>query len=425
MKSFLLACACLVLCSNYGIAQQSCVTKEYQQQQLMRDPSLMYQFEAAESFTKNVLSRDASMITYGVSPGGLTTIKIPVVVHILFRNLDENISDEQVRSQIEVLNKEFRRIHADTSKIPLSFRSLAADCYLEFVLATINPRGYATNGIVRKKTNAYSFGIEDNIKFSQSGGDDAWDSDKYLNIWVANLSAGIIGYSSVLGGPKEKDGIVVKFTAFGSTGKITMPYIKGRTAVHEVGHWLGLRHIWGDQYCGSDGVEDTPTQGIATRGCPSGIVTSCNNDSSGNMYNNYMDLTNDECTNMFTIGQRDKMRAAFAAEGPRHALLFSNGARGIPLPDPPPEDSLMEKKIRIFPNPASFMVTVDVSKEEGLLGKVITIHNQLGQLMAQVRITKPVTIINLQSFQEGVYFLRAGSQAKPFKLLKTSGLINP
>ena len=85
----------------------------------------------------------------------------------------------------------------------------------------------------------------------------------------------------------------------------------------------------------------------------------------------------------------------------------------------------MEKKIRIFPNPASFMVTVDGSKEEGLLGKVITIHNQLGQLMAQVRITKPVTIINLQSFQEGVYFLRAGSQAKPFKLLKTSGLINP
>lgn len=425
MKSFLLACACLVFCTYYSVAQQSCVTKEYQQQAILRDPSLIYQFESAELFTKKVLSRDASMITYGVSPGGLTIIKIPVVVHILYRTTDENISDEQVRSQIEVLNKEFRKIHADTSKIPVSFRSLAADCYLEFVLATVNPRGYATNGIVRKKTNAYSFGIEDNIKFSQSGGDDAWDSDKYLNIWVANLSAGIIGYSSVLGGPKEKDGIVVKVSAFGSTGKITMPYIKGRTAVHEVGHWLGLRHIWGDQYCGSDGVEDTPTQGIATRGCPSGIVTSCNNDSSGNMYNNYMDLTNDECTNMFTIGQRDKMRAAFAAEGPRHALLFSNGATGIPLPEPPPADSLMEKMIRIFPNPANFMVTVDVSKEEGLLGKVITIHNQLGQLMAQVRITKPVTTINLQSFKEGVYFLRAGNQTKPFKLLKTSGLINP
>ncbi len=425
MKSFLLACACLVLCAYYCVAQQSCVTKEYQLQELSRDPSLKYHFEAAESFTNNVLIRDASMITYGVGPGGLAIIKIPVVVHILYRTNDENISEEQVRSQIEVLNKEFRKMHADTSKIPLTFRSLAADCYLEFTLASVNPKGYATNGIVRKKTNAYSFGIEDNIKFSQLGGDDAWDSDKYLNIWVANLSAGIIGYSSIIGGPKEKDGIVVKVTAFGNTGKITMPYIKGRTAVHEVGHWLGLRHIWGDQYCGSDGVEDTPTQGIATRGCPSGIVTSCNNDSAGNMYNNYMDLTNDECTNMFTIGQREKMRAAFAVQGPRHALLFSNGATGIPLPEPPPADSLTEKMIRIFPNPANFMVTVDVSKEEGLLGKVITIHNQLGQLMTQVRITKPVTTINLQSFKEGVYFLRAGNQAKPFKLLKTSGFINP
>jgi len=273
MKSFLLACACLLLCAYYSVAQQGCVAREYQQQEFSRDPSLKYQFESAELFTKKVLSRDASMVTYGASPGGLTIIKIPVIVHILYRTSDENISDEQVRSQIEVLNKEFRKIHADTSKIPVSFRSLAADCYLEFVLASVNPRGYATTGIVRKKTNAYSFGIEDNIKFSQSGGDDAWDSDKYLNIWVANLSAGIIGYSSVLGGPKEKDGIVVEVSAFGSTGKITMPYTKGRTAVHEIGHWLGLRHIWGDQYCGSDGVEDTPTQGIATRGCPSGKAT--------------------------------------------------------------------------------------------------------------------------------------------------------
>lgn len=425
MKSFLLAVAFIFLTVNAGIAQYSCATQEYQEYAIRINPSLQYRFQQAESFTRGILTKDNSIISHGVAPTGLPVITIPVVVHVLYRNADENISDEQIHSQIDILNKEFRKIHADTAKIPVYFRSIAADCRIEFVLAAINPKGYATNGIIRKKTSAYSFGLDDKIKFSGSGGDDAWDSDKYLNIWVGNLTSGIHGYSSILGGPKDRDGIAVRNTAFGNTGKITVPYTKGRTAVHEVGHWLGLRHIWGDQYCGSDGIDDTPTQGIATRGCPSGIISSCNNSSTGNMYNNYMDLTSDECTNMFTIGQRDKMRAAFAAGGPRYALLFSNGINGIPLPGPPPDELLPIPIVSVYPNPVHKAVTIDIRKNEVLLGEIITIHNQLGQLVFHTLITKYTISINIESLKEGIYFIRIGSQSKPFKLLKTNGVTTP
>ncbi|MFM9909000.1 MAG: M43 family zinc metalloprotease [Chitinophagaceae bacterium] len=425
MKSFLLVFVCLGITFYVGIAQSDCATYQYQQQETARFPSLQSRITGIENLINRILNNDQELSVQGIGPGGLSIIRIPVVVHILYKNADENIADEQVLSQLEVLNKEFRKIHADTAKIPLQFRPIAADCYIEFVLAKINPQGYATSGIVRKKTSAYSFGLDDKIKFSSLGGDDGWDSDRYLNIWVANLTAGIIGYSSILGSSKEKDGIAMRYSAFGTKGKLTLPYDKGRTAIHEVGHWLGLRHIWGDQYCGNDGVEDTPPQGIATHGCPSGFVSSCNNMPAGNMYNNYMDLTVDECTNMFTVGQRDKMRACFAVNGPRYSLLSSNAATGIPLPDPPPIDLVLERGIYIFPNPATNFITVNFFKEEIYSGTVLTIYNQLGQRISQVKITKQITTVNLQSLKQGTYFIKAGNQSKPFKLLIISRATNP
>ncbi|MBC7850149.1 MAG: T9SS type A sorting domain-containing protein [Chitinophagaceae bacterium] len=422
MKSVLLAFALTLFCSLHGFAQSTCVSLEYEQQETRRDPSILYRMQqplaGSGSFNSEVISG-------AIGSGSLSVIRIPVVVHILFNKGEQNISNEQIMSQISVLNNDFRLVHKDTAQIPLRFRSAASDVHIEFVLASVNPQGYATSGIVRKQTSSISFGMDDKIKFSNAGGDDAWDSDRYLNIWVGNLSAGIIGYSSVIGADKLRDGIVVRYTAFGNAGTVQAPYTKGRTAVHELGHWMGLRHIWGDQFCGSDGVDDTPQQGNATRGCPTGVISTCSNLPLGNMYNNFMDLTNDECMNMFTNGQRDKMRASFAKGGAHNALLSSNGATGIPLPEVAPVAPAADIAIRMYPNPAVNAVTVDISKCENLIGQFITIHNHLGQQVSQVKITATLTTINIQSLNAGMYFLKAGKQGKPYKLLKATGVTTP
>jgi Pregnancy-associated plasma protein-A/Secretion system C-terminal sorting domain len=409
------------------MAQKNCATQDYLQLQLQQDPSLLVKYQRADAITSNHLHKEILSGATGGSNGQLPIIKIPVVVHVVYNTSDQNISEAQIRSQIEVMNKEFRLQHADTNKIPSVFRSLAADSYIEFALATVTPKGYATNGIVRKKTDRYMYGMDDKIKFSSTGGDEAWDSDKYLNIWVGNLVSGVIGYSSVFGGPKEKDGIVVLYSAFGNTGKLSGTYTKGRTVIHELGHWMGLRHIWGDITCGNDGIDDTPTQKAATRGCPSGVLASCNNEATGAMYNNYMDLTNDECMNMFTIGQMQKMRASFASDGPHAALSHSNAASAIPLPEPatPVANPEVSPLIKLYPNPAQSNITIDISSQENLVGQNLTIHNQLGQQVFSVRLIQLQTRVNLQQLKEGIYFVRIGQQTKPYKLLKTGSVINP
>jgi len=417
MKPFLLALACLACFSAPAIAQLSCFSYKYQQE-LAKDPSQLRSFQQAESFSQNLLGREFISGAPTGANGSVNLIRIPVVFHIVYNTSEQNISDDQVRSQIDILNKEFRKVHADTGRIPSAFRELAADTYIEFVLARINPQGYATSGILRKKTSASGFVNDDKVKFSGSGGDDAWDSDRYLNIWVCRTTMGIYGYSSAPGGPKPKDGIVLNYTAIGNMGTATAPYNKGRTAVHEVGHWLGLRHIWGDYYCGDDGIDDTPKQGTPTQGCPSGSLFSCNNSTVAIMYNNYMDLTSDACTNMFTVGQVAKMRSQFAAGGPRFPLLSSNGATGIPLPDAEPAPDVEEPSIRIFPNPAANFISINIGAQEALIGKSVTLHNQFGQQVIRKLIAGTVTVLPVSSFKNGVYYIKIGESAKVYKIVK-------
>jgi hypothetical protein len=229
---------------------------------------------------------------------------------------------------------------------------------------------------------------------------------------------GIIGYSSAPGGQKAKDGIVLNYTAVGDRGTATAPYNKGKTAVHEAGHWLGLRHIWGDYYCGDDGIDDTPKQGMPTQGCPSGPVFACGNNNVTVMNNNYMDLTYDECTNMFTIGQAAKMRSLFATGGPRFPLLASNGATGIPLPEQAAVPEAEEPSIKIFPNPAAHAISVNIGAREDLIGKYITLHNQFGQQLNRKLITGTLSVLNISNLKNGVYYIKVGDNAKAYKVLK-------
>ncbi len=417
MKSFLLVIFLFTLSVSLR-AQETCASAAYRQQELIKSPAL------ADRISTVVPGLSAEVLSGVIEGNGnsvLPIIRIPVVVHVIYRTDEQNISDAQILSQIQVLNQAFRLSSPDTVHIPAAFRSLAADCRIEFVMASISPKGYMTNGIVRKKTSVYSFFYDDKIKFSSSGGDDAWDSDRYLNIWVGNLTSGLNGYSSVLGNDKEKDGIVVRFDGFGSQGRLTYPFIKGHTAVHEAGHWLGLKHIWGDQFCGNDGIDDTPTQNGPTRGCPTQLVSSCSNATMPAMYNNYMDVTNDECTNMFSIGQRQKMRACFLEGGSRFRLASSDAGTAIGLPEPSPVPEAKEQaSFQFYPNPAINSVTVSFSENEGVAGKIITVFNHLGQQVMQVRLSRNNSTLNLQSLKDGVYYLKTSDQSKASKLIKTS-----
>ena len=382
----------LGLISNQLIAQMNCVTSSYAQEKLKNNPALNNSINGIERFTRLVLENSsASRIESGV-------IKIPVVIHNLYHTPGEKISDAQVASQLELLNKCFRRKNADSVNTPAVFKGLAADCEIEFQLATSDPRKRATTGIIRKYTPVSKWIMDDKMKFSAEMGDDAWDSKSYLNIWVCNMEK-FAGYASMVGGPEDVDGIVMGIAAFGGTNK---------TIVHETGHWLGLKHIWGDEYCGDDGVSDTPKQASYTTGCPTTIRVTCGNGPTGDMYNNYMDFTNDACMNLFTEGQKARMRALFVGGAVRNSLLSSKGLDAplifeAPLPDEDPK--WLEPKM--YPNPATTTVTLDLSYDIRWIGKTIFVTNLHGQSIMNVMITAKFQQIDISRLQPGLYFLAA------------------
>ncbi|MEO7562509.1 MAG: zinc metalloprotease, partial [Ferruginibacter sp.] len=221
-------------------------------------------------------------------------INIPVVVHILYQAAGQNITDAQVLSQLNVLNQDYQLKNLDAANIPAAFKSIAADVRINFCLARVDPNGRSTQGIIHKYTSKEYF-LDEGMKYSAQGGDDAWDSKKYLNIWVCYLFGRSLGFASLPGGPADKDGVVINYDVFGTMGT-RAPFNKGRTATHEIGHWLGLKHLWGDEACGTDDVDDTPSQRFSNFNCPSfPHVTSCSPNGNGDMFMNYMDFTDDAC----------------------------------------------------------------------------------------------------------------------------------
>ena len=236
---------------------------------------------------------------------------IPVVVHVVWKDPAENISAAQVKSQIAVLNKDFRKLNPDHARTPAPFQGLVADAGVKFTLKKI----------VRKETNVASWGTDDKIKKAASGGSDPVRPVNTLNLWVGTLGGGLLGYAQFPGGPPATDGVVILNTAFGTVGTAAAPFDKGRTATHEIGHWLNLRHIWGDtpDCTGGDGVADTPNCEGPNTGEPTFPRVTCMNGPHGDMFMNYMDYVDDKAMFMFTAGQVVRMRTAL--ETTRKAFL--------------------------------------------------------------------------------------------------------
>lgn len=388
---FILA-ACL-----FGIeagAQKPCSSTNYRLERIMKDPALATKIE---QFNQLSLT--------GRVDGVDDIIRIPVVIHNLYHYPYEKITDAQAATQIKALNDCFRRLSADTANTPSYFKPFAADVKIEFQLAISDPRRRSTTGIVRKYSPVVLWQGDDKMKYSTETGDDAWDPSGYLNIWVCNLDR-VAGYASVPGDDPRKDGIVIDLNVFGTSN--SSGYEMGKTAVHEVGHWLGLKHIWGDTYCGDDGIGDTPKQAGYNIGCPGVINVTCGNGPYGDMYMNYMDLTNDQCMNIFTLGQKNKMRASFLAGGPRNGILSSKGLsmpliQEIPLPETDPK----WLKPQLYPNPANAVMTLDLNYDPRWMGKNIYISNFSGQVVMNLTITSLSQTINISKLAAGPYILAA------------------
>lgn len=317
----LVAIGASLLLSDTAMAQRNCGMMEYHEQHVLEYPQAATNLEAIEEFTQRFVESGAEL-------SDRNAITIPVVVHVVYRTTAENISEAQILSQINVLNADFRKLNSDVSLVPSQFAGLAADAQIQFCLASVDPSGNPTTGIIRKSTTRTSFSTNNYVKYSSNGGSNAWPADKYLNIWVCNLSNGVLGYAQFPGGAAATDGVVCTYTAFGTTGTAAAPFNKGRTATHEVGHWLNLRHIWGDATCGNDQVNDTPVHNAANYGCPSFPHYSTCSGAPLEMTMNYMDYTDDACMYMFSAGQSSRMNALFAPGGARYSLLSSNGCGG-------------------------------------------------------------------------------------------------
>ncbi|WP_299818222.1 M43 family zinc metalloprotease [uncultured Pontibacter sp.] len=308
--------------------QRNCGTEAYIQTLKQSDAGFEQMHEQARQAVQQALKQqnNAQYLRQAAS-----TITIPVVFHVLYYNSTQNISDEQLLSQLSILNADFRRKNADAVNTPSYFQPFAADTEIEFCLATIDPNGDPTTGITRTPTTRSSFSYStENVKYTNRGGKDAWNSSQYLNIWVCRIDDNIIGYATPPGGPPATDGVVLDYTTIGAPpfNRFSTNYNLGRTATHEVGHWLGLNHIWGNgSTCNdSDGIADTPNQREENVGCPSGMSLSCNDSPYGDMYQNFMDYTDDACMNLFTQGQAAYMRAAISTS--RATILNSLACSG-------------------------------------------------------------------------------------------------
>jgi len=384
----------------------------------------------AEYLQSRPLNTHISQRTATEKAGGRDTLKdeviiIPVVVHVLYNTQQQNISDAQILSQINSLNQDYRRQNADTANTPQAFKKVAADVRIQFCLAKVDPQGYYTTGIVRKYTKSEFFQNDDKMKFSSQGGDDAWDATKYLNLWVCNLFNLTLGYGVLPGSPLEKDGVVIKYNVFGTVGTLLAPYNKGRTATHEIGHWLGLKHLWGDSSCGDDGIADTPPQQAANYGCSSfPHLSQCSINSYGDMFMNFMDFSNDACMNVFTQGQKAEMRSLFALGGPRNSFLnstacdSSNAAAG---PLPKPVDSVL--KITIYPNPFNNVVHVTANQDKEIVGKVLKLYSITGKLYLKQTIESANTVVNVNNLPSGIYILKiqGKNEEHVYKVVKVGG----
>lgn len=400
----------VVITSISAFSQRTCATMDKLHERMLADPSLESHHQEVMNHIQNP-DNPQSLFRRPNAPAVVVTI--PVVFHVLYKNATQNISDAQINSQLTVLNNDYRKLNADfNSVVPAAFRPLAADVEILFCKATRTPAGVASTGITRKSVSS-GFVFEDS--YYLAAGQPAWDPTKYLNIWIGRFTDNqLLGFAYLPSSAGQAfDGLCIGDQFFGTTGTASAPFNKGRTATHEIGHYFGLEHPWGDDgsSCGSnansDGVADTPATDNPHYDCPTfpSNTNTCTSSTNGAMFMNYMDYVNDACMAFFTAGQKTIMQNTLA--GPRLSLLSSNGCASLGL-----NEVEAIKAIAVYPNPVSkyFMITSpQVSIDE------VEIFNSVGQLVKTQKLTQTNNIINIEDLAAGTYYLRIYNEGQFLK----------
>jgi PKD repeat protein len=294
-----------IVITNFSYAQeddrvQRCGTEEYMQQLIAEDPEMEQAYHnylsSVERLSRGEIGKKTSANVF----------QIPVVFHVIYNSEYDNISKAQVLDGLRVLNEDFRRQNSDANNTRPAFIPDAADIEIEFVLATKDPNGNCTDGITRR-SDVRSLGATNNVKTIVR-----WPTDRYLNIWVVNsisssISSNVLGYAQFPGQNPNTDGVVIRHDALGTIGTAANAGRLGRTLPHEVGHSFGLPHPFGSSPYGcnkDDGIGDTPKLDGPSYGCNTNKSTCGSLD----QIENFMDYADDQCTNMFTTGQKSVMR---------------------------------------------------------------------------------------------------------------------
>lgn len=316
MKKYLLSAAAFVLlfsCQNDTtetntleasvVARRGCASDEVLKKQLAADPTLALRMNKIEGMTNEAIA--SGRLVNG-------KVVIPVVVNVLYRTTAENISLAQIQSQIDILNRDFNALNSDFNQVPTAFSAVKANVGISFEL----------DAVYRKATTKTSWGTNNAMKSTTQGGIAATSPTTKMNLWVCTIGGGTLGYAQFPGGASSTDGVVIDSKYVGNTGTATAPFNLGRTGTHEVGHWLNLRHIWGDATCGSDLVSDTPTHDSPNYGVPAAGHRSTCSGTPLEMYMNYMDYTDDRGMFMFSNGQKSRMNALFLSGGARRSFAL-------------------------------------------------------------------------------------------------------
>jgi len=331
-------------------------------------------------------------------------IVIPVVFHVVWHETDENIEDEIIVSQLNTINADFSGANNDIEKVPAEFSTTVGRAEIKFCLASTDPFGNPTSGTTRTHTDKNEIGLTKDIYYSSSGGYDAWDPDKYLNIWIANTGSFLSGISSYPGEPiKEESGIIInpKFAGINKSKK----YGLGRVLTHELGHFLGLKHLWGDDNnCETDDdIEDTPLQRGPYINCPSYPQSGC---SESEMFMNFMDYVDDPCMYFFTKGQVQRILTAIMLF--RQSLINGNTQCEI--------KNQLGAKLLFYPNPSSDVFMADIASKSDILLRYEVFNISGFRIKYGTEIVNRRFNLDLSDFPSGVYFVRIESEV--YRLVK-------